>query len=92
MKKTTVVLATITTLAITTPAFGFMCDGGVIRNGDSIVTVIRKCGEPEHKDTVSGETEGTKVEKWYIKPGYSSFTRVLTIRNGVVVKIKTLRK
>jgi len=80
-------------------AFAFVCEGGQINIGDSMVKVLDKCGEPHSKDVVGerGEAswwDGSKtwelIERWtYIDiPYHHGRYVIMTFKGGKLVDIK----
>jgi hypothetical protein len=45
-----------------TPTFAFICTGGQISIGDSMIKVLDKCGEPQAKQTIGQTREGISAE------------------------------
>jgi hypothetical protein len=81
-------------------AASISCDGGIVSNGDAVVDLLMKCGQPEwkesHQEEITGQfSPGLKqrtyitVEQWTYNFGPQQFLRIVTIRNGVVSGIRT---
>lgn len=80
----------------------FRCSDGLVREGDSIATVARRCPEPfwtevwESPRTV-GQARGEPVlsidtiETWYFNFGANRLMRRLVFRNGELWRIQALR-
>lgn len=80
---------------------GILCDAGatgtmrcgqwVISSGDSIVTVISRCGEPLYKEVISGGegSRGQRVEQWTYSQGTNRFIKILEFRSGTLVSIRS---
>jgi hypothetical protein len=76
------------------------CDGGIVSDGNSVVDLLMKCGQPAWKDSHQEEftdrlTPGLKqrtyvtVEQWTYNFGPQQLLRTVTIKNGVVTDVKT---
>lgn len=76
------------------------CDEGVVSNGDGVVDLLMKCGQPAWKESHQEEitdrlTPDLKqrtyitVEQWTYNFGSQQLLRIVTIRNGVVTGIRT---
>ncbi len=76
------------------------CAGGIISVGDSRVDLLAKCGEPyrteSHDEEISERLDqGVRqkiyitVEDWIYNYGPNQFMRIVTLRNGKVVNIRT---
>jgi len=81
-------------------AASISCDGGIVSNGDAVVDLLIKCGQPEWKESHQEEITGQvspglqqrtyiTVEQWTYNFGPQQFLRIVTIRNGVVSGIRT---
>jgi hypothetical protein len=79
---------------------GPACDGRVISVGDTKTEILIKCGKPFYKsshqeelkerfDDSSSRKVIVNVEEWTYNFGPQQFVRILTIRNGTVVDIRT---
>ena len=44
--------------------YTFSCFGKSVENGDTTYSVLKKCGEPTYKETLSNKG-CTKIEKWH---------------------------
>jgi len=80
--------------------FAFRCDGQLVSVGQSKLTVLKHCGEPDWIDRWVEETidfPDTPIEhrlvrvneRWLYNPGPSQFLRFVTFRDGRVVSIET---
>jgi hypothetical protein len=76
------------------------CDGGIVSDGDSVVDLLMKCGQPAWKESHQEEFTdrlgpGLKqrtyvtVEQWTYNFGPQQLLRTVTIKNGVVTGVKT---
>ena len=76
------------------------CDRGIVSNGDPVVDLVVKCGQPEWKDTRTEEIVDrldhdskrktyVTVEDWTYNFGPDAFMRIVTVRNGVVTEVRT---
>ena len=67
------------------------CGQWVISSGDSIVTVISRCGEPLYKEVISGGegSRGQRVEQWTYSQGPNRFIKILEFRSGILVSIRS---
>ena len=81
-------------------ALAFRCKGGLITEGDSKITVLKKCGEPSWKDRWSEETieyPYTDIEhrnlqineRWIYNPGPTQFIRIINFKGSKVFSIET---
>ncbi|WP_018718480.1 DUF2845 domain-containing protein [Arhodomonas aquaeolei] len=75
-------------------ALALRCGNHLIQQGDSTQRVARHCGEPdyiEHRAEafVPGTGYVSDVEAWYYNRGPQQFLRVLTFRNGDLVREET---
>lgn len=79
---------------------GPACGDRVLSVGDSKTDILIKCGEPfyksshqeefkEHFDDSSSRKVIVIVEEWTYNFGPQQFMRVITLRNGTVVNIRT---
>ena len=95
-----VILLVMAGLAAEAQADSISCDRGIVSSGDSAVDLLLKCGEPEWKDTraeeldegLGGDTRRrtyVTVEDWTYNFGPTQFMRIVTLRNSVVVKVRT---
>lgn len=67
------------------------CGQWVISSGDSVVTVISRCGEPMYKEVISGGqgSRGQRVEQWTYSQGPNRFIKILEFRSGTLVSIRS---
>jgi hypothetical protein len=76
------------------------CDGGIVSNGDAVVDLLIKCGQPAWKESHQEEftdrlAPGLKqrtyiaVEQWTYNFGPQQLLRTVTIKNGVVTRVQT---
>ena len=76
------------------------CDGGLVSDGNSVVDLLMKCGQPAWKESHQEEFTdrlgpGLKqrtyvtVEQWTYNFGPQQLLRTVTIKNGVVTGVKT---
>lgn len=76
------------------------CDGGIVSSGNSAADLLIKCGRPEWKDSRTEEIVDeinrdmrnrtyVTVEDWTYNFGTNQFLRIVTLRNGVVSRIRT---
>jgi hypothetical protein len=104
MKKTRLVLS-ILALVLTFPlsdaySATLDCAGGIISSGDRRADLLAKCGEPDSKESHYEEISerfdrgvGRKlfvnVEDWTYDFGQNQLQRIVTLKNGTVVNIRT---
>lgn len=95
------VLALVATLFASRPAEaggGFRCGNRLVREGDRIDEVFRRCGEPTFRtfsiESVSLETapglfatRQVQVETWTVNRGPREFIRYLTFRDGRLIRV-----
>jgi len=76
------------------------CDGGIVSNGDAVVDLLMKCGQPDWKESHQEEFTDrfdlnlrqrtyVTVEQWTYNFGPQQLLRIVTIRNGVVTGVQT---
>ena len=63
------------------------CASYLIREGDTKVDVIRRCGEPFFREVTSGANERNE-EQWYYVPASTQFQRIVTFRGTRVIRIE----
>jgi hypothetical protein len=79
-------------------AASLRCDGGIIGRGDSLDTVLVRCGEPHHRSahqkklrertaTGASRVRIVDVEIWTYRLGYGRFIRYLTFEGGWLIRI-----
>jgi len=102
MKKTVVLFGFLQLIAMPyfdTYAIALDCSGGIISAGDSRFDLLKKCGEPDFKDSHDEEFfesfsrgVGRKiiitVEEWTYNFGPSQFMRIVVLKNGKVADIR----
>jgi hypothetical protein len=85
---------------ITVYADSVSCTGGIISTGDRSADVYAKCGSPDFRDSHQEEVvqridADTKkkvyitVEEWTYNFGPNQLIRILVLKNGEVVEIRT---
>jgi hypothetical protein len=78
---------------------GMRCEAGLVRTGDSTVTVLQKCGEPVTRDAAGLQNEPpgpaapavvseTLVEQWVYSEGPGSLLRIVALRDGRIESIE----
>ncbi len=81
-------------------AFAFRCGSGLVTEGESKISVLRKCGEPSWVDRWSEESielpdtdfehRISRInERWIYNPGPTQFLRIVTFRDSKVFAIET---
>lgn len=65
------------------------CGNRLVAVGDTKVKVLRLCGEPDHRERVSGE-EAVPVEQWIYGFGSRRFPRVLTFEGTGLSHIEVM--
>jgi len=76
-------------------ADNFRCGRKLVITGDSSGELIRKCGEPRHKDRgqekirIDGVFRKVGVERWYYKKSTRSLEHVIVIYKGRVSAVDT---
>ena len=79
---------------IAAPAWALRCGNTIIDTGATTYEVLRACGSPDYRDTISDlylfgiGPVGTE-ERWYYNPGPNGLIRVLTFRHGDLARIDT---
>lgn len=68
------------------------CGNRIIQVGDTKVEVKSKCGEPDHREVVSGADEA-KREVWVYRMGTTTYARTLTFTGIRLtdIRIETFR-
>lgn len=64
----------------------FRCGTYLVSKMDQSFDVLKKCGEPQSKENISG-ANGPVMEKWVYGPSAGYYT-ILTLRDDVVIGIK----
>lgn len=99
-QKLAIFLTFIATLLTTQNAFAFRCSGGLIAEGDSKISVLKKCGEPNwidrwgegivnYPDTDFEHRLSRINERWIYNPGPTQFMRIITFLGSKVSSIET---
>lgn len=76
-------------------ADSYRCDRKLVRTGDSVGHLLRTCGEPRFKDSgkekikQEGRQVEVRVKRWYYKKSRRSLERIVLIRSGNIVGIRT---
>jgi len=63
----------------------FKCSSEKITKGDSTYSVLKKCGEPAYKETVSSEG-CDKIEKWHYDCYGRGYVEELTFIKGILAE------
>jgi hypothetical protein len=77
-------------LGMVASASGFYCGNRVVSPGDSKLQVLQNCGPPALEETARIDTDGDRlvpVEIWYYDLGSGRLPRILTFRQGRLIKI-----
>lgn len=80
--------------------FALRCDGELVSEGDSMLSVLKKCGEPSWVDRwpeeiidfpdTDIEHRVTRInERWVYNFGPTQFLRIITFRDGEVSRIES---
>ena len=82
-------------IASTACAESFRCGSDIIRPGYDSYTVLRRCGEPVHKEVLGYKLAGdrsreAKIERWIYGPDSGYYT-YLRIEGGVVKTVQFVR-
>lgn len=80
-------------------ADSFSCEGGIVSTDDRSSDVLAKCGPPDfrdsHQEEVVQRLGDTKrkvyinVEEWTYNLGPNQFIRIVVLKNGRIVEIRT---
>jgi len=81
-------------------AFALRCDGGLVAEGDTKLSVLKKCGEPtwidrwseeaiQHPDTDFEHRVAGINERWIYNPGPTQFLRIISFKGSRVFSIET---
>ena len=70
-------------------AFAFRCGDEIVSKGDSVATLMARCGPPDQKDftTEKYKKHWETFEKWYYNCGSNDFIYKITIINSRIVSI-----
>ena len=95
-------------VSLSLPASALRCDGEVIARGDHVIEVLEHCGEPVYRDEYVvqqaitlqhhpllpyyTEIRPVSVQEWTYNFGRNRFMRQIRFEDGVIRKIRTLRK
>jgi hypothetical protein len=91
----TIIIASMLLVAASAYGGSFRCGSDIIREGYDSFTVLRRCGEPVHKEVIGYKLSGdrsreAKIERWVYGPDDGYYTLV-RIEGGVVKKIEFVR-
>lgn len=80
-------------------ADSFSCEGGIVSTDDRSSDVLAKCGHPDfrdsHQEDVIQRFDDTRhkvtitVEEWTYNLGPNQLTRIVVLKNGGIVEIRT---
>ena len=80
-------------LSCSASADSFRCKGGLVKVGDSVNMLAKKCGNPARKystyETINnhGRRSEASVKNWvYERTGQKDM--IVSVRNGLVIKVK----
>lgn len=82
-------------IPVAVSADSIRCGRKVIRSGDSSADLVRKCGEPQSRDSAQEELwlnrtqQKVRVERWHYNQGSSKLARVVLVYRGEVVGVRT---
>ncbi|RME32534.1 MAG: DUF2845 domain-containing protein [Gammaproteobacteria bacterium] len=74
----------------TAAASSLRCGNLLVLVGDSKYRVLDRCGEPDHRERISGDLE-RPVEEWVYHRGPQRFTRILTFEGSTLIRIELQR-
>lgn len=77
--------------ASTANAAGLRCGNALVSQGDSIISVQEKCGEPIRQARLVNDYGRQIGTVWYIDAGYGKADRRITFRGGRVARIERVR-
>lgn len=63
----------------------FRCFGKKVNKGDTTYSVLKKCGDPSYKETLSCE-DCVKREKWHYDCIGRGYVVELLFKNGILIK------
>jgi len=97
-----IVLLTVSLFPFQASADSLSCEGGIVSNGDGVVDLLMKCGQPDWKESHQEEftdrfAPGLKqrtyitVEQWTYNFGPQQLMRTVTLKNSVITDIRTGR-
>lgn len=78
---------------------GMRCAGGLVRPGDTTVTVLQKCGEPVERDATGlvqdppgpaspAVVSDAPIEQWVYSQGEGTLLQIVTLRGGRIESIE----
>lgn len=70
-----------------TNAFAFRCGGEIVSKGESVATLMARCGRPDYKEYASEKHNNRwkSVQRWYYNCGSNDFIYKLTVIDSIVV-------
>jgi len=70
-------------------ALAFRCGSEIVSKGDSVATLMARCGRPDHKDFTVEKYNGhwESIEKWYYDLGSNDFIYKMTVIDSMIVSI-----
>jgi hypothetical protein len=85
--------------AVPARADSLSCNGKIVSDGERAYDLVAKCGEPDSRETHQEDFGDLKlpqrtsvtVEEWTYNFGPSDFVRIVTVKNGVITRIRTGR-
>jgi hypothetical protein len=91
--------AVLTMWAAPAQADTMRCNGKIVSDGERAYDLAAKCGEPDSRETHQedfGDAQLPKrtsvtVEEWTYNFGPSTFMQIVTIKNGVIARIRSGR-
>ncbi len=79
-------------LLLSSPSWAMRCGNDLVLEGDTDISVLDRCGEPEHKTEFykpcAGLENGCRIERWAYRKGSRHYSMVY-IKEGRVIEVKT---
>ena len=75
-------------------ADSFRCGRKVVKTGDPVAEILRKCGEPDYRDRgseivrIDGADRKKRVERWYYQKSKRRLRRAVIIYEGRIRSIE----
>ena len=75
-------------------ADSYRCGRKLVKTGDSVGTLVKKCGQPSAKDRgterirIDGVDRKKRAERWYYQKSRRSIQRVIVIHDGRIQEIR----
>ena len=91
MKRFIFIIALFIIFLTAIPSDALRCGCSLIFIGDPTFLVLKRCGEPIHKELIRHGIKGAKIESWVYGPT-SGMYYYLIFRDGKLYEIESFRK